>query len=556
MRWWEAEAEAKRFACGVFEGGGAKGAFYGPALEAVRERGIWFVSVAGSSAGALTAAMVAAGAEPVQIRAWTLEALSTLQVRRPRALRILFRAFSGLRDDPPRVVSSTLLLFLVEAILRMQVGRVDLDMASIGQGFPSLSPLRWPDSLRRRIRYWIDETIRAGHERRGTGWPRSRPVTFAQLYEATGIELFIVSVDAVTKREHVFHHELTPNESVARAAVSSAAIPLYFPPGDVDAADEDPDAQTILFDGGVWSNFPTWVYKDPSFRAHHAMSGGVAPASQIGTKDDPYVLGFLLDEQTGPDGATVADAAPRPSFVRRAVRAPAVMAFCAFTSPIYLAGLAVFGLAIVTSTGCETLAVESLCTAKRSASNEWVAPAVGLLFVVIAIYQYFRARDYSGRFLPVHYTRFEFLGTVLGFAFVTAAERIVNTPSNPPATAVDDNLAISLTVALGLGAAVVTIAVLAIAMVGPAAYGVGARIAGTLTSAGSARYWVGAASDDLVIRIPVAGIGTLDFDRAAALLDERADAVRTTVSAALDDEFTALEDARQTAPPARPATLF
>ncbi len=46
---------------GVFEGGGAKGAAYIGALTNLQEKGIWFKRVAGSSAGAITAALIAAG---------------------------------------------------------------------------------------------------------------------------------------------------------------------------------------------------------------------------------------------------------------------------------------------------------------------------------------------------------------------------------------------------------------------------------------------------------------------------------------------------------------
>lgn len=49
---------------GVFEGGGAKGVLYVGALEAMAERNLWFSAVAGSSAGAITAALIASGMGP------------------------------------------------------------------------------------------------------------------------------------------------------------------------------------------------------------------------------------------------------------------------------------------------------------------------------------------------------------------------------------------------------------------------------------------------------------------------------------------------------------
>jgi predicted acylesterase/phospholipase RssA len=56
------------FVHGVFEGGGAKGVLYAGALEGLLRRKLWFKAVAGSSAGAITAAMIAAGMTPAEIR--------------------------------------------------------------------------------------------------------------------------------------------------------------------------------------------------------------------------------------------------------------------------------------------------------------------------------------------------------------------------------------------------------------------------------------------------------------------------------------------------------
>ena len=65
---------------GVFKGGGAKGALYAGALQAVEEHGIWFSEVAGSSAGAITAAFVAAGARPDDLRRLEVEGRKLLKL--------------------------------------------------------------------------------------------------------------------------------------------------------------------------------------------------------------------------------------------------------------------------------------------------------------------------------------------------------------------------------------------------------------------------------------------------------------------------------------------
>jgi hypothetical protein len=65
-RWW-AQPDVEQLWHGVFKGGGAKGVAYGGALQAVAEHHVWFRAVAGSSAGALTATLIAAGLEPDRI---------------------------------------------------------------------------------------------------------------------------------------------------------------------------------------------------------------------------------------------------------------------------------------------------------------------------------------------------------------------------------------------------------------------------------------------------------------------------------------------------------
>ena len=66
-RWWEGAGCSYRMLSGVFEGGGAKGVAYSGALQAVHETICWFNAVAGASAGAITAAMVASGLDPKEI---------------------------------------------------------------------------------------------------------------------------------------------------------------------------------------------------------------------------------------------------------------------------------------------------------------------------------------------------------------------------------------------------------------------------------------------------------------------------------------------------------
>lgn len=235
--WWR-ERGITRFLAGVFEGGGAKGLLYRGALEAMvedAERAYWFTAVAGASAGAITATLVAAGLEPEQVGDEAEKALGTL--RKPS---------------------------LLNGLLRVRDGASYLDQDSLGDWVSEV--------LERQIRVLC-----------GDGGGAS--VTFEELHRLTDIELDVVAVDLKRQRPVVFNYLLTPGIQVTSAVVASAAIPLAFewmplrlrkPP------------LGIIVDGGVMFNYPVFVFKDPSFRQWASLP-----------PHPPHVpvVGFLLDEE-------------------------------------------------------------------------------------------------------------------------------------------------------------------------------------------------------------------------------------------------------------------
>jgi NTE family protein len=206
---------------GVFKGGGAKGVVYAGALHAAEERGIRFRAVAGSSAGAITAALVAAGMNAAQLEHSTSDAL--------RAVR--WRTVSGFLPGNEKSVFS-----------------VD------------------------RLEHWLDERLRAC-----IGATSDTPVTFAALFAATGIELDVVAMDLARKQPVVFNHVTAPSCAVATAVVASCAIPVVMPAGRVVMRGPDgTDEVHRLVDGGAWANYPAFVFKDPSFRRSRGLDDAAA----------------------------------------------------------------------------------------------------------------------------------------------------------------------------------------------------------------------------------------------------------------------------------------
>lgn len=235
-RWWEADDRISVRLAGVFEGGGAKGAAYVGALQATRVQGCWFSAVAGASAGAITAALIACGLIPEEIAAESEEAFKRL---RPRG------ALAGIRR------------------LRTEFGALDND----------------------DVHAWLEEVL----ARQVTlfGCPPDGAVTFASLHRATEIELNVVCADLSRGRQLVFSPWDTPGVPVADAVLASSSIPFAFAPRYFAVHDGGGEWTHTLADGGVWANFPTFVFADRSFRIASGRNEQVAA---------DYVVGYLLDE--------------------------------------------------------------------------------------------------------------------------------------------------------------------------------------------------------------------------------------------------------------------
>lgn len=212
-KWW-ADGE-HRLALGVFQGGGAKGIAYAGALQAFAQEKYWFSQVAGSSAGAITAVLVAAGVHTNDLEDLTADALR--RVRKP-ALRLAIGTAEGVFTN-------------------------------------------------RRLGAWLDAQLR--ERTRTIDGPAvigSSPVTFAELERASGIACHVVVLDLATGTPMVFCGALTPDAAVVDAVLASSAIPGGLNPG--RAIMNEPTRPVVhhLVDGGAWANFPTFVFRDAGWR--------------------------------------------------------------------------------------------------------------------------------------------------------------------------------------------------------------------------------------------------------------------------------------------------
>jgi NTE family protein len=203
----------------VFEGGGVKGIGLGGAFQAIEEKGYRPHSVAGTSAGAITAALVAAG--------YSATDLKTIVSTMPFPKFMDKAGLSGLG-------------------LPGQFANVIKDLG-IYEG--------------RFFHQWIEEKLKD----KGV-------TTFGDLYHdkvedpAKPWKLRVIASDVTHRRMLVLpqdakHLGIEPDDlKVADAVRMSMSIPIFFEPVAIKGGEGGP--HTIV-DGGMLSNFPVWLFDAP-----------------------------------------------------------------------------------------------------------------------------------------------------------------------------------------------------------------------------------------------------------------------------------------------------
>jgi NTE family protein len=239
--WWDGPSIHDRW-YGVFQGGGAKGVAYAGALVAFRDQGLWFKGVAGASAGAITAALIAAGYKPEELAEFTGRLLKAV---RPATRLDTFAYWSG----------------VLRKLTRYSSGQLEIE---------------------------LDRLLRKGLAQITEVEPNDM-VSFQQLYDATGIELDVVALDSTERQPIVFNAWWTPDIPVSTAVVASCAIPIAFDPRFLEshtvAVVPSPALQRVIVDGGAWANYPDFVFRNESVRRYHGMPD---------LHEEDKVIGFVL----------------------------------------------------------------------------------------------------------------------------------------------------------------------------------------------------------------------------------------------------------------------
>ena len=277
----------------VFEGGGAKGMVFVGALEELLRGGNHSSGrLLGTSAGAITAVLLAAGYSVAEMQAALVE--------KNAAGRPVFESFMGMpapftsdqvRDSAVRRFLDELNLPFVPDFLESRIDEwIATQMAAGG----------WPRNLFSFVERggwysadaftaWMERKLNEGSF---NGKPRDfGNLTLAQLHERTGAELTVVAADTTAMRILYLNHTTAPQCPVVWAARMSMSIPLLWQ--EVIWQKEwgpykgEQIAGTVVVDGGMLSNFPIALF----------LSTRPEVGDIVGPPQSKNVLGFVIDDR-------------------------------------------------------------------------------------------------------------------------------------------------------------------------------------------------------------------------------------------------------------------
>jgi NTE family protein len=274
----------------VFEGGGAKGIVFVGAAQEFEAQGHTADRLLGTSAGAITATLLAAGYTSEQM----LGALNEQENGKP-----VFVGFMGVPGPftEEEVAASATMDFLraidlplVPDFLERKFDAALVHLLSRSEKYRHLFSFveRGGWYIADRFRSWLADKLDTGEV---AGKPRRfGSMTLAELHAATGRELSLVAADTTSQGILVLNHRTAPRCPVVWAARMSMSIPFVW-----QEVEWSPDWGTyrgrdvsghMIVDGGVLSNFPIELF----------VSEEQHVTSLMGEKRSKNVMGLLIDE--------------------------------------------------------------------------------------------------------------------------------------------------------------------------------------------------------------------------------------------------------------------
>jgi predicted acylesterase/phospholipase RssA len=274
----------------VFEGGGAKGMVFVGAYEEFVRRGHTFGRLLGTSAGAITAALLAAGYTAEEM----MNALGEQEDGKP--------VFAGFMGEPRPFTREEILGSAIREFLRniniklipdfIEEGMDDgiAQMLAQGERFRHLFAFveRGGWYAADRFVLWLRTKLDTGSWKGGER--RFSPMTLAKFFDETRVDLSLVASDTTDRRLLVLNHHTAPDCPLVWAVRMSMSIPLVWDEVIWDKTwgtyqGRDITGHTVV-DGGLLSNFPLELF----------VSDEPQVTQLMGPKGDGAVMGWLIDE--------------------------------------------------------------------------------------------------------------------------------------------------------------------------------------------------------------------------------------------------------------------
>ncbi len=281
----------------VFEGGGAKGMVFVGAMQVFEVRGHTHARLLGTSAGAITAALLAAGYTSGEM----LEALAERNDGRS-----VFASFMGTPKplDKADVQASTIRALLRSINIPLIPDRFEEKLDDQLVEWLAAQPgLRHVFSfVERGGWYAADDFLSWLRRRLDTGTFNGKPrrfsgLTLAQYYAETKVDLSLVASDTTGQEMLVLNHRTAPDLPLVWAVRMSMSIPLLWQEvvwqPEWGLYRREKIAGHAIVDGGLLSNFPLELF----------VSNDPEVIDVMGPKGGDHALGMLIDETLPVRGA-------------------------------------------------------------------------------------------------------------------------------------------------------------------------------------------------------------------------------------------------------------
>lgn len=244
----------------IFEGGGAKGVAHVGAMKAAEENRLEFIGVAGSSAGAIIATLVAAGISADNVLDPEHPETSILRRYGKTPVDLFgetrWRRFGRFYNGMIKLFGGAALVGFLSFLINFRKSLAAVEII-LDLGYFST------DAIRELVNEVLRDRLKEIYPSYGLD-PKDVPprITFKDLdHERFAGDIWplkIVATNLKTGDLVVFERELTEDVEVAEAVAASIAIPIVFKPVKMQSK---PDGGPYL-DGGLVSNLPIWVFTE------------------------------------------------------------------------------------------------------------------------------------------------------------------------------------------------------------------------------------------------------------------------------------------------------